>query len=665
MYKTSNVLFEIGFYGLPIDIYDRKISEMQSLLDDFLSNEGYNSKKSYILLKKNRYTVFIEGLLLPEETYIEVKGPLVKHAFDINGLPTQAAIGFANSQGVNIKDLIIKKVNDEEFIFARKRISLGDRENFASKLTNFLVQLPNWRCKPYKYNSSLPQPPVYFCMLIDEYLPQTKLDDIKCDRHIFVYNNNGFQKILLEKADDYINFINLKIYYPEKILEELTDKINLELHSFELHDNLFVSKKNIDIDYISFINDKPEIFVTKLPEKLFSNFPQEIITKFIGLFKFLLPIHDKNGNISKYAIGIKNFSKPYEFEIKLIESQLSISADKLLEIWQEDLKISYNDIIEKLKISESINCVESLYDFLLRVKRRALKIIEILKIDISENLLDRAIFLIGSSWVLGLAKIFPTIHFILPELVIKHKPSNETSQAIVEALSDIAKGFENTNALPKTDLATVILLAYYFNLAHDKTLGEKYRNLVLRLIINKKIYIDLLKVFTLNEDTLEFSIELWRESIIKFLNDLGISINSSNYFLNLPFLVPQTIIDCITNWKNDLPPEFMKIKSYIYKMYNFVNEIEIADIIFETKPEEINETKILYILLEKLQSINRYDIINFVEIFKEFIGITGPIFETQDKKVSNIPVYRAIKKCLEVVKNHCLYDLIESDIREV
>ena len=47
-----------------------------------------------------------------------VRGPAVKHAYDVDGKPTKAAKGFASSQGVAIDELEIRSIDDGEYVIA-------------------------------------------------------------------------------------------------------------------------------------------------------------------------------------------------------------------------------------------------------------------------------------------------------------------------------------------------------------------------------------------------------------------------------------------------------------------------------------------------------------------------------------------------------------------
>ena len=107
--NSLSLLLEIGTEDLPARFLSSAIQQLKE-------NSGIILKENYIKFSDiktygtpRRLAVIIDGIpLMQEDKYKEVFGPSKKVAFDEKGGPTKAAIGFANSQGVNVESLIIK-----------------------------------------------------------------------------------------------------------------------------------------------------------------------------------------------------------------------------------------------------------------------------------------------------------------------------------------------------------------------------------------------------------------------------------------------------------------------------------------------------------------------------------------------------------------------------
>ena len=102
---TKNLLLELGTEELPPKAL-RNLA--QSLHDSFvkqLNDQGLKFSSSKWYATPRRLALFVEQLAdKQEDKEIEIKGPAVKAAFDVDGNPTKAALGWAASNGIDIKE---------------------------------------------------------------------------------------------------------------------------------------------------------------------------------------------------------------------------------------------------------------------------------------------------------------------------------------------------------------------------------------------------------------------------------------------------------------------------------------------------------------------------------------------------------------------------------
>jgi glycyl-tRNA synthetase beta chain len=70
-----------------------------------------------------RLTIIVEGVAEKQaDASVEAKGPAKKAAFDAEGKPTKALLGFARSRGVDVKDLKTVETDKGEYLFAVKKV---------------------------------------------------------------------------------------------------------------------------------------------------------------------------------------------------------------------------------------------------------------------------------------------------------------------------------------------------------------------------------------------------------------------------------------------------------------------------------------------------------------------------------------------------------------
>ena len=118
--SNKNLLLELGTEELPPKSL-RKLST--ALLDKFtkrLDGAGLKYDEAKWYATPRRLSLFIASLdEKQEDREIEIKGPSVKVAYDANGEPTKAALGWANSNGVDIKDVSTLKTEKGEWLYIK------------------------------------------------------------------------------------------------------------------------------------------------------------------------------------------------------------------------------------------------------------------------------------------------------------------------------------------------------------------------------------------------------------------------------------------------------------------------------------------------------------------------------------------------------------------
>jgi glycyl-tRNA synthetase len=119
---TSFVL-EIGTEELPAQDVTAAIEQLTdgapALLDDLRLGHG----QVRVAGTPRRLAVYVEDLALRQSDEEQaVKGPPARVAFDADGAPTKAALGFANRQGVPVTDLQVREIDGGQYVFAVRRV---------------------------------------------------------------------------------------------------------------------------------------------------------------------------------------------------------------------------------------------------------------------------------------------------------------------------------------------------------------------------------------------------------------------------------------------------------------------------------------------------------------------------------------------------------------
>ena len=144
MNETRDFLFELGTEELPPSSLHRLAEALFENITSGITAAGLSFKTADYFATPRRLAVLISDLQAQQAPqHIERRGPAIKAAFNPQGEPTQAALGFAASCGCNVDQL--SRVNTDKgdyLVFSETRAGLETPTLLPPILTDALNQLP-------------------------------------------------------------------------------------------------------------------------------------------------------------------------------------------------------------------------------------------------------------------------------------------------------------------------------------------------------------------------------------------------------------------------------------------------------------------------------------------------------------------------------------------
>jgi len=120
--KGHELLLEIGTEELPAQFVPPVLTDLKERATQLLKDARLHHGTIKTLGTPRRLTLWVQGLADHQEPVsMEVMGPSKAVGFDAQGRPTKAAIGFAGSQGVPVKGLVVRTTPKGEYLFAVKK----------------------------------------------------------------------------------------------------------------------------------------------------------------------------------------------------------------------------------------------------------------------------------------------------------------------------------------------------------------------------------------------------------------------------------------------------------------------------------------------------------------------------------------------------------------
>ncbi len=136
---TTELLVEIGTEELPYQFVAPAMRALQQGAETLLKDLRLTYGAVRTMGTPRRLVLLVEGLATQQASAVkEAMGPSKSVAFDQNGQPTRAAVGFAAGQGIPVEDLQVRQTPKGEYLFAVKQ---EKGQAVAAVLTQALPQL--------------------------------------------------------------------------------------------------------------------------------------------------------------------------------------------------------------------------------------------------------------------------------------------------------------------------------------------------------------------------------------------------------------------------------------------------------------------------------------------------------------------------------------------
>ena len=307
----SNLTFllEIGTEELPADFVANAIAQWQSRIPKSLTDNLLTPESIKAYGTPRRLAVLIQGLPSQQPDREEaIKGPPVAAAFK-NGEPTNAAIGFAKKQGVEVSALTIEATDKGDFVFVQKKTpGRPAQEILAELVLNWLNNLEGKRFMRWGDGDlRFPRPIRWLVALLDqEILPLQLVNGsttLNSDRLSWGHRVLYPEIIGIKQAKDYQE--NLRSAYvivdPEErrqiIMEQVKNAAKSLEGTAEIYPDLLSEVVNL-VEYPTAVIGKFDTEFLKLPT--------EVITIVMVTHQRYFPVKKADGNLFANFITIAN-----------------------------------------------------------------------------------------------------------------------------------------------------------------------------------------------------------------------------------------------------------------------------------------------------------------------------------------------------------------------
>ncbi|MGB5217546.1 MAG: glycine--tRNA ligase subunit beta [Smithella sp.] len=453
---SNELLFEIGTEEIPAGLLSKAVVDMEDIIRKTFTEKRINFDGIKCLATPRRLVLTIADLApRQEDQTIEKLGPAKKAAFDENGQPTKAAIGFAKGQGLEVSQLETIRTEKGEYLGARKTVTgQPTRELLPAILKDFMLAIPFRKSMRWAdYSLRFARPIHWILALYGGDVVPLKIEDIESGNtsrgHRFMspasFSVTGFDDYL-NKAKE--NFVIADQARRKKLILEEAQKAAAEVGG-----KLFYTDDLLET--ISFIVEYPVIVRGSFEEE-FLKIPKEVLATTMISHQKYFPVVNEEGKLLPYFIAISN-TKPRDVAVvaKGNERVLRARLADASFFFEEDKKVPLENRVESLKKVVFHTLLGTSHKKVLRFRKLAVKIASKVKPSVKKNV-DRAALLAKADLESLMVGEFSELQGIMGReyaLIAGEKP--EIANAIYEHYLPIVAGGE----LPQSDEGAIVGIA--------------------------------------------------------------------------------------------------------------------------------------------------------------------------------------------------------------
>lgn len=349
MADKHTLAFEIGVEEIPAFDLDSANKQLEKMVPAAFADARIPYDSIEIHSSPRRLIVMAYGVADATEALVEeYKGPAAKIAFDADGNPTKAAIGFARGKGLSPESLERREVNGTEYVFATKNIPATPVADLLPDVLAGFITAIKWprSCRWAAYREYFVRPVRWIVAMLDDVVLPVSFAGAESSNFTMGHRVLAPGKHTVDTAANLLDVIRAAYVIPtqadrERIIREGVEAIEAETgFTADLPAKTLLEVVNL--------SEYPQPLVSTFDEE-FLQVPEEIIVDAMLMHQRYFPLYDAAGKLTNKFIIVSNGNP--ECAATIIDGNERVVRARLDDakfFYEEDLKHPLESYIEKL-----------------------------------------------------------------------------------------------------------------------------------------------------------------------------------------------------------------------------------------------------------------------------------------------------------------------------
>ena len=362
MAEKHTLAFEIGVEEIPAFDLDSANKQLEKMVPAAFADARIPFDSVEIHSSPRRLIVMAYGVADATEALVEeYKGPAAKIAFDADGNPTKAAIGFARGKGLTPENLERREVKGVEYVFATKNIPATPVADLLPDILAGFITAIKWpRSQRWAaYSEYFVRPVRWIVAMLDDVVLPVSFAGATSGNVTFGHRVLAPGAHTVDAAANLLDVVRAAYVIPtqserERIIREGVAAIEAETgFTAELPAKTLLEVVNL--------SEYPQPLVSTFDEE-FLQVPEEIIVDAMLMHQRYFPLYDADHKLTNKFIIVSNGNP--ECAATIIDGNERVVRARLDDakfFYEEDLKHPlefYVNKLDKVVFQESLGTVK-------------------------------------------------------------------------------------------------------------------------------------------------------------------------------------------------------------------------------------------------------------------------------------------------------------------
>ena len=329
---AKDLLFEIGAEEIPAGFMPNILGQLKQLAETKLNDAHLPFESIATYGTPRRLALIVKGLA---DTSAEIserhKGPSASIAYDADGNPTKAAIGFARGKGLDVADLVV----EDGYIYAETKTAGVPAKDIVTDMLPQLITGLNFPKSMHWGNldAKFVRPVRWLVALLDEEVIPVEFATVKSGNVTRGHRFLGADEITIKNAASYVETLKENFVMVDQ--DARRELISKQLHDIAASKNASIVWDDDLLEEINYLVEWPTALCGGFEESYLALPDAAIITPMKDHQRYF-PLVDQAGKLLPMFLTVRNGS---DHSIEVVQA----GNERVLRARLDDAKFFFNE----------------------------------------------------------------------------------------------------------------------------------------------------------------------------------------------------------------------------------------------------------------------------------------------------------------------------------